>query len=199
MDLQPYLTRIATDLDRVTSLADESTRETSRRLAAALEPGLRLAMTELLADSAAELSARLGGTVIAVQMDGQQPEFQITETQPAEPVAPPESAAAPDDTDDGTARVTVRLPDGLKRRAETLAAQAQQSLNTWIVQAVRRAIEPDQLRHSRTTGRRAVPPTPTPASTARPLRTLACRRWCCRCRRPLSGPRRQRVGSVANP
>ena len=54
MDLQPYLTRIATDLDRVTSLADESTRETSRRLAAALEPGLRLAMTELLADSAAE-------------------------------------------------------------------------------------------------------------------------------------------------
>lgn len=154
MDLQPYLTRIATDLDRVTSLADESTRETSRRLAAALEPGLRLAMTELLADSAAELSARLGGTVIAVQMDGQQPEFQITETQPAEPVAPPESAAAPDHTDDGTARVTVRLPDGLKRRAETLAAQAQQSLNTWIVQAVRRAIEPDQPRHSRTTGRR---------------------------------------------
>ena len=71
MDLQPYLTRIATDLDRVTSLADESTRETSRRLAAALEPGLRLAMTELLADSAAELSARLGGTVIAVQMAGQ--------------------------------------------------------------------------------------------------------------------------------
>lgn len=154
MDLQPYLTRIATDLDRVTSLADESTRETSRRLAAALEPGLRLAMTDCFADSAAELSARLGGTVIAVQMDGQQPEFQITETQPAEPVAPPESAAAPDDTDDGTARVTVRLPDGLKRRAETLAAQAQQSLNTWIVQAVRRAIEPDQPRHSRTTGRR---------------------------------------------
>ena len=154
MNLQPYLTRIATDLDRVTSLADESTRETSRRLAAALEPGLRLAMTELLADSAAELSARLGGTVIAVQMDGQQPGFLVTETQPAEPVAPPEPTLVLDETDDGTARVTVRLPDGLKRRAETLAAQAQQSLNTWIVQAVRRATEPDQTRHSRTTGRR---------------------------------------------
>ena len=35
-----------------------------------------------------------------------------------------------------------------------LAAQAQQSLNTWIVQAVRRATEPDQPRQTRTTGRR---------------------------------------------
>ncbi|HOQ53545.1 MAG TPA: toxin-antitoxin system HicB family antitoxin [Micropruina sp.] len=142
MELQPYLNRIAADLDRVTALADQPTRETSRRLAAALEPGLRLAMTELLADAAAELSARLGGTVIAVHMDGQQPDLQITEAQPAEPVAPPAPTQVPDETDDGTARITVRLPDGLKRRAEALAGQAQQSLNTWIVQAVRRATEP---------------------------------------------------------
>ena len=145
MELQPYLTRIAGDLDRVTALADDQTREVSRRLAVALEPGLRLAITELLSDAAADLSSRLGGAVITVRVDGQEPVLQVTDAPLAEPVAPPSPAtlpAPPDDVDDGTARVTVRLPDGLKRRAESLAQQARQSLNTWIVEAVRTATEP---------------------------------------------------------
>lgn len=153
MDLQPYLSRIGADLERVTALADDQTRDVSRRLAAALEPGLRLAMTELLSDTAAELSARLGGTVVAVGMNGQEPVLQVTVTHPAEPVGPPEPTLVLDEADDGTARVTVRLPDGLKRKAEGLAQQAQQSLNTWIVQAVRQATEPGQPRPTNT-GRR---------------------------------------------
>ncbi len=153
MDLQPYLNRIGSDLERVTALADDQTRDVSRRLAAALEPGLRLAMTELLSDTAAELSARLGGAVVAVHMSGQEPVLQVTETQPADPVAPPDPTLVLDEADDGTARVTVRLPDGLKRKAEGLAQQAQQSLNTWIVQAVRKATEPDHTRPTHT-GRR---------------------------------------------
>lgn len=148
MELQPYLTRIAADLDRVTALADDQTREVSRRLTVALEPGLRLAMTELLADTAAELSARLGGTLVTVRMDGQEPVLQVTDARPEDPVHPPDSTL--DTAGDDTARVTVRLPDGLKRRAEALAGQAQQSLNTWIVQAVRRATDADPGRSTPT-------------------------------------------------
>lgn len=157
MELQPYLARIAGDLDRVTALADEQTREVSRRLAVALEPGLRLAMTELLSDAAADLSSRLGGAVITVRVDGQEPVLQVTDAPVADPVAPPLPAAPPpppDELDDGTARVTVRLPDGLKRRAESLAQQARQSLNTWIVEAVRTATEPASQPSTTRTARR---------------------------------------------
>lgn len=155
MELQPYLSRIAADLDRVTALADDRTREVSQRLAVALEPGLRLAMTELLADAAAELSARPGGNLVTVRMDGQEPVLQVTHTRPDDPVDPPDRTSDAGDGDD-TARVTVRLPDGLKRRAEALAGQAQQSLNTWIVQAVRRATDAEPARRTSTShnGRR---------------------------------------------
>ena len=157
MDLNPYLTRIGDDLERVTALADDQTREVSRRLAIALEPGLRLAMTELLSDASAELSSRLGGTVITVRVDGQEPVLQVTDAPVAEPMAPPlppTVAAVADELDDGTARVTVRLPDGLKRRAEALAQQARQSLNTWIIDAVRTATETTSHQPTTRTSRR---------------------------------------------
>ncbi|MGV3564966.1 MAG: toxin-antitoxin system HicB family antitoxin, partial [Nocardioides sp.] len=42
--------------------------------------------------------------------------------------------------DDATvARITLRLPESLKQRAEDAAAGARTSLNTWLVQAVRSA------------------------------------------------------------
>lgn len=145
MDLQPYLGRLGVELDRVTSLADDQTRDLSRRLVAALEPGLRLAMTELLADACAELTAGLGGPVVTLRMDGSEPVLQVTDAPVTEATAP-QPPAPEGDSEDGTARVTVRLPDGLKRRAEASAQHLQQSLNTWIVQAIRAASEGDPAR-----------------------------------------------------
>ncbi|MCB0910914.1 MAG: toxin-antitoxin system HicB family antitoxin [Propionibacteriaceae bacterium] len=139
MELEPYLIAVAADLDRATSLADDATKETVGRLAGSLEPALRLAMTQLLSDAAAHLSRDLGDTVVTVRIEGRDPVLQVQrhESVDAEPtvVLPtPEP-----EEDDGTARVTVRLPENLKRRAEELAQRADQSLNSWIVQVVRRA------------------------------------------------------------
>lgn len=39
--------------------------------------------------------------------------------------------------------MTVRLPQGLKQRAEERAAASDQSLNTWIVRTIRRATHED--------------------------------------------------------
>jgi hypothetical protein len=39
------------------------------------------------------------------------------------------------DADEATARITLRLPEGLKQRAEVAATTARQSLNTWLVDA----------------------------------------------------------------
>lgn len=139
MNLIPYLDAVAADLDRATALADDSTRETSRRLLTVLEPGLRLAMVQLLSDAAAQLTSDLGGTVVTVRMDGREPVLVMQSTV-HEPTDVEPSAA--DVEDEGTSRLTVRLPETLKRRAEELAAKAELSLNTWMVQAVRRATAP---------------------------------------------------------
>lgn len=139
MDLNPYLAAVASDLEKATALADDATRDVTVRLAVAIEPALRLAMTQLLADAAAQLTSDLSSTVVTVRMDGREPVLQVHEPAAASGLgdSPPDPEPATDD--EGTARVTVRLPEQLKRRAEALAQAAEQSLNTWIVQAVRRA------------------------------------------------------------
>lgn len=142
MQLSPYLEAVARDLDRATALADEQTRELTHRVASVIEPGLRLAMVQLLSDAAAQLTAELDGPVITVHMDGRDPSWHIVHNE-ASPVAPD---AGPVD-DDNSARVTVRLPEAVKKRAESAAQDAGQSLNTWIVQALRRATASENTSH----------------------------------------------------
>lgn len=147
MDLNPYLGAVAADLEKATALADDATRAVTARVAVAVEPALRLAMTQLLADAAAQLSSELAMAVITVRMDGREPVLRVEEQ--TAPVPDPTAAEPTFADDEGTARVTVRLPEQLKRRAEALAQAAEQSLNTWIVQAVRRAAQaPRTDRHN---------------------------------------------------
>ena len=141
MDLNPYLAAVAADLEKATALADDATLAVVARVAVAVEPALRLAMTQLLADAAAQLTADLSHTVVTVRMDGREPVLQVQD-QPSADLPPTLVEPALSADEDGTARVTVRLPEQLKRLAESLAQGADQSLNTWIVQAVRRATQP---------------------------------------------------------
>lgn len=141
MQLQPYVAAIAEDLDRATALADEQTREVAARVAASLEPAVRLALTHAITDAAAAITADLEDTLVTVRMDGRDPVLDVQQVAPSSPGATPSGGADRDD-DGGTARVTVRLPDTLKRQAERSAAEADQSLNTWIVHAIRRATDP---------------------------------------------------------
>lgn len=145
MNLDPYLSAVAADLDRATALADESTRDIAHRLAAAIEPGLRMALVRAVADTAAAVNTQLDDAVVTVTMAGHDPMLTVTRTpagrDPHTTVdAPPAEGDGPGPEDPGgAARITLRLPEQLKGRAEELAERAEQSLNTWLVQAVRRA------------------------------------------------------------
>jgi hypothetical protein len=142
MQLNPYLEAVARDLESATALADEQTREITHRVASVIEPGLRLAMVQLLSDVAAQLTAELDGPVITIRMEGRDPSWHIVRDE----LAPVAHDAEPGD-DDNSARVTVRLPEAVKKRAEAAAQNAGQSLNTWIVQALRRATTSDSTTH----------------------------------------------------
>lgn len=135
MDLSPYLHRLAEDLEKVTALADDHTRETTARPVSAIEPSLRMVLLEAVSDTAALVTADLDDVVAVVRMEGRDPVVTVEQT--ATDATTPLPVSDPDEGDD--ARVTLRLPQSLKQRAETQAGEADQSLNTFIVQAIRRA------------------------------------------------------------
>lgn len=151
MDLAHYLEAVASDLARATALADDQTRTIAERLTTVLEPALRLAMVQLLSESAAQLTSQLGGPVVTVRMEGRDPAWSIQSPVRVEPAAEPETVV---DGDDSLTRLTVRVPDPIKKRAEAMAQAEGQSLNAWIVQALRIATRPDTSEHTRSSKRR---------------------------------------------
>lgn len=144
MNLDPYLSSVLADLDRATALADDQTRQVAARVATAVEPALRLALIHALSDAAANVTSELTDAAVVVRMEGRDPVLSVHRTEAAPPVPPaplaPPVPEPPLDLDDGeTARVTVRLPQSLKAHIDRLALDADVSLNTWVVQALRRA------------------------------------------------------------
>jgi hypothetical protein len=79
---------------------------------------------------------------VDVRLDGRELAFVVeapaaAPAQPASQPAPPTSAE--DEEEGGIARITLRLPESVKARAEEFAARSGHSLNTWLVNVVRAA------------------------------------------------------------
>lgn len=148
MDLSQYVDRLRTDLTDAASAGDEEIRSAAERLALALNPSARMVMLEALADATAEITNELDTATVEVRLKGREPEFVVTPVEgehepagPPGPPPPPPPPPAPEESADGdvVARVTVRIPEWLKQRAEQLASDQAQSLNTWIIGAIRSA------------------------------------------------------------
>lgn len=148
MDLTPYIASLREDLTTTASAGDESTRRSAAVLAAALEPAVRLTLMTALSDLAAEVTAALDTQVVEVRLNGRDVQVVVTDTSARErdrqeqPTPPPPPPPPPPigEGSENISRMTVRLFEELKGRAEQ-AAQAQGvSLNTFVQQAVQGAL-----------------------------------------------------------
>jgi hypothetical protein len=143
MDITPYVERLRADLLAAAEGAGEDTRQTIERLTYALEPAARLAMMEAISQAAAEITAALPESVptggVDVRLDGRDLDFLVHAAVPAPATPAPESEPQP--TDGGVVRRTQRIPESRNTRAQDAAARAGQSLNTWLVGAVRAATQ----------------------------------------------------------
>ena len=140
MDITPHVEALRQDLTRAAEVGGIEVQVAAERLLMALDPAVRLALMDVLSQAAAEISEQLPGVAIDLRLKGREPEFAVSGApQGAGGVA----ADEPFDTDDGEAviRITLRLPEALKTRAEALAASRGQSLNTWLVGAARAAAQ----------------------------------------------------------
>jgi len=138
MDLTPYLDRLRADLVQTAAAGDDQVRAGADRLTAALEPALRLSAMEILSEAAAEITSSMRTGSVEARLTGREIDFVVD--QPTSEAAPGPTAPEDAEADEGElARITVRLPESIKARAEELAAKAGGSLNTWIVNALRNA------------------------------------------------------------
>ncbi|GAA2662020.1 MULTISPECIES: toxin-antitoxin system HicB family antitoxin [Actinosynnema] len=140
MDLSPYISALREDLTTAASAGDENTRRSAAVLAAALEPAARLAIMNALSDLAAEVTASLDGPVVEVRLDGRDVKVVVSGTGPAQEEREPEPQEAPRPMSGDATRITLRLLDELKSKAEQVAAAQGMSLNTFVAQAVQGAV-----------------------------------------------------------
>src|SRR5919204_6995820 len=116
MQLRRFVEALTADLAAVAELGDERTAEAGRRLAISIQASLGLRLLDALGEAARELSEQLPSGRIEVRVVGQDPELVfVAEEQPEEP----EPSIGGEEG--FTARITLRLPDALKKGVEKAA------------------------------------------------------------------------------
>lgn len=135
MQTAKFVEKLERDLAAVAAVGGDAVADAAERLAEALRSSAAMRLVETLGEAALEISAQLPEGHVEVRLAGPDPELVYVGAEPAE--AP---AVA---TEDGlTARITLRLPESLKRELEAAAAREGVSLNTWLVRALQRSAAP---------------------------------------------------------
>jgi len=139
METAKFVQRLERDLASVAALGGDAVAEAAARLTQALRSAAGLRLMETLGEAALEISAQLPAGHVEVRLVGPDPELVYVG---AEAVEAPAVVA-----EDGlTARITLRLPESLKRELETAAGREGVSLNTWLVRALHRSVAPPPRR-----------------------------------------------------
>lgn len=152
MDLSPFLDQLRRDLAASARTGGAEVRAAAEHLATALDPAARIVLLDALVTAADELSSAAGASV-EVRLRGREVDLVVhTPSAPdlPEPPAPP----LPPDGDDSTARVSLRLPETLKLKAEARAATEGISLNNWLVRTIAISVEVGTSRRSHGPGTR---------------------------------------------
>ena len=134
MELQRFVDSLQADLEQIAAAGDDATSEAARRLTTAIRASAGLRLLDALGEAALELSSQLPSGHVEVRLAGQDPSLVYVEDVDAAP------AAASSSEDALSARITLRLPEGLKATIELAASREGVSVNTWLVRALARAV-----------------------------------------------------------
>ncbi|MFC6287280.1 pilus assembly protein HicB [Nocardioides sp. GCM10027113] len=141
MDITPYVEGLRRDLLAAAEAGGPEVREAAERLSLALDAAARLTLMEAISQAAAEITAEMPAGGVDVRLVGRELDFMVqTPTTAAQAPPPPPAPQSPEEAEEGgMARVTLRIPESVKGRAEEMAARSGHSLNTWLVNVVRAA------------------------------------------------------------
>src|SRR6266536_2153069 len=132
MQIDGIIQALREDLVRISALGDESTSRAAELLSVAIESSLGRRLQGALAEAALELNAQLDSSHVELRVAGHDLQLVLVR----------EDGTVPEQADEAfSARITLRLPESLKQRVESAAAREGASVNTWLVQALQRAVE----------------------------------------------------------
>jgi len=137
MELSPYLDGLRRDLAAAAAPGGPDVARAADLLGGSLEASARLCLLEALSDAAAEITTRLGHNSVEVRLRGREAQFVVTESDAVRAEGPPTGQAPSQEPESGDiARITLRLPEGLKESVERAAAAEGISVNAWLVRAI---------------------------------------------------------------
>jgi HicB family len=133
---------LRSDVVAVGELGDETVAEVAERIADLLGRSVPGRVLDLLSDAAAELTATLPDGRVDIRIAGDDVHMTYVEDDlgRATPVG---------EGDELSARITLRLGEGLKSRLEESAAAEGVSVNTFIVRALERGMSSNRGRNAR--------------------------------------------------
>lgn len=127
MRLDPILTEIDASVEAQLRFAGPSVAEAANGFMEAFRPAVKSALLEVAQQAAAEISAQLGDRRVDVRLVEGNPELVVASSN--------DKAGVEDE--DFAARITLRLPDSLKSVIEDAATTSGDSVNGWVVDALR--------------------------------------------------------------
>jgi hypothetical protein len=158
MDLNPYVDTLRHEIAMAARFAGPDAESLAERLTAPLESSARLVLQEAISDAAQEISRDLAPGSVDVRLRGRDLGFVVdrgprdrdtcgSDTPAWPPIAPSATTSAPQDaagreSDAGTARLTVRLPETLKSQVEAAAEREGVSVNAYLVRTLGAALHP---------------------------------------------------------
>jgi hypothetical protein len=154
MDITPYVENLRRDLAVAADAGGEEARALAERLTAPLESAVRLMLLDALSAAADEITRELAPGSVELRLRAGEPEFAVTPaagdgqgSDYAQPLAPAQA-------DEGaTARINLRLPEGLKTGIEQAAGRERLSVNAWLVRVAAAALAHDDRRPPQRGGR----------------------------------------------
>jgi hypothetical protein len=154
MDLRVYIEDIHRQLAVAAEAGGDDARALAERLTGPLDASVRLALQDVLAAAAEEITCELAPGSVELRLRGRDPEFVVTPP-PVDPFGDDASddarqggpnrwadtAPSVEADEGGVSRINLRLPDQLKARIEQAAGGEGLSVNSWLVRAASAALE----------------------------------------------------------
>jgi predicted HicB family RNase H-like nuclease len=119
---------IGADLQDLVELGGDAVAEAAERVSSILVKSTLSRVLTMLSEAAAEVSAQLPDGEVQLRVAGDDCSFAFVSE-------PPPAASADAEL---SARITLRLSEGLKQRIEESAAREGQSVNSWILRQLER-------------------------------------------------------------
>ena len=139
MQLEHTILSFETAVENQLRVAGPEAAEIGGHLMAALKPAIRQSLMEVVNMAATEVSSQLTGQKVEIRLVDGDPELAVVEDQTGAPPPPP-----PPGADDDEARITVRLPGYLKDLIADAATDAGDSVNAFVVEALKGRAQPQK-------------------------------------------------------